>query len=59
MVDKKIIQVFLASDENYTPFLAVTMYSILLNTNSFVEFYILDGGISKKSRQKVEKSVSK
>ena len=59
MADKKIIPVFLASDENYAPFLAVVMYSILVNTKSFVEFYILDGGISKKSRQKIEKSVSK
>lgn len=58
MDDKKIIPVFLASDENYVPFLAVAMYSILLNSKSFIEFYILDGGISKKSQKRVKKSVS-
>ncbi len=59
VADKKIIPVFLASDENYAPFLAVVMYSILLNTESFVEFYILDGGICEKSKEKIEKSTSK
>ena len=43
-----IIPIFLASDEKYTPFLCTTMYSILEQTNSFIQFYILDGGIKSK-----------
>lgn len=52
------IPVFLASDENYAPFLTTTAYSILKNTNSFIEFYILDGGISEKSKQIIKKSLN-
>lgn len=51
------IPVFLASDENYAPFLTTTAYSILENTNSFIEFYILDGGISEKSKRIIKKSL--
>jgi len=51
------IPVFLASDDNYAPFLATTMYSILQNTKSFIDFYILDGGISKISKDKIVRSL--
>ena len=47
------IPVFMASDENFAPFVAITMASILKNTSSFVEFYVLDSGISKKNKQKI------
>ena len=51
------IPIFLASDENYAPFLCTTLYSILNNTKSCIDFYILDGGIDKKSRVLIKKSL--
>ena len=53
MIEGTNIPVFLASDENYAPFVAMTMYSILENTKSFIDFYILDSGISQRSKQKI------
>jgi lipopolysaccharide biosynthesis glycosyltransferase len=50
--------VVLTSDENYAAFIAVTMFSIVKNTKSFVEFHILDNGILDKSRQKIEETLS-
>lgn len=58
-ITDEIIPIFLASDENYAPFLATAMFSILKNTKSFIEFYILDGGIKPKSKNKIEKSLNK
>jgi lipopolysaccharide biosynthesis glycosyltransferase len=40
------IPVFLASDENYSPFIATTIASICDNTKAFINFYVLDGGIT-------------
>lgn len=51
------IPIFLASDENYAPFLCCTMYSVLQNTKSFIEFNILDGGISKQSKNDIMNSL--
>lgn len=53
------IPVFLASDDNYSPFVATTMFSILEHTTSFAEFYILDGGIIENSKKLIEKSLEK
>lgn len=53
------IPIFLASDENYAPFLCTTLYSVVKNTNSFIEFYVLDGGIKEKSKKLIEKSLKK
>ena len=47
------IPVFLASDDNYSPFCATTMASILMHTKEFIEFYILDCGISQKNKIKI------
>lgn len=47
------IPVFLSSDNKYAPFVATTMVSILSNTKSFIEFYILDGGITKENQDKI------
>lgn len=47
------IPVFLASDDNYAPFVATTIASICDNTKSFIEFYILDGGISNINKSKI------
>lgn len=42
---KRGIPVFLSSDNNYAPFVATTIASIMDNTKAFINFYILDGGI--------------
>lgn len=47
------IPVFLASDDNYAPFVATTIASICDNTKSFVDFYILDSGISQQNQEKI------
>ncbi len=47
------IPIFLASDNAYAPFVASTIASICDNTHSFVEFYILDGGITPQSKNKI------
>lgn len=52
------IPVFLASDDNYAPFLATTAYSTLFHTNSFIDFHILDGGISPLSQKLIAQSLS-
>ncbi len=47
------IPIFLSSDNNYAPFVATTIASICDNTNSFCEFYILDGGITEENKEKI------
>lgn len=47
------IPVFLSSDNNYAPFIATTIASICNNTKSFIEFYILDSGISEGNKEKI------
>lgn len=47
------IPVFLPSDNNYSPYCAVTIASICHNTREFVNFYILDGGISNENKQNI------
>lgn len=47
------IPIFLSSDNNYAPFVATTIASICDNTESFCEFYILDGGITKENQEKI------
>ncbi len=44
----------MASDDNFSPYVSTTMASILKNTKSFISFYILDGGISDKNKQKIK-----
>ena len=53
------VPVVLASDNNYAPFVATLAYSILENTKSFVEFYVLDSGISDNSKDKIRDSIKK
>ena len=53
----KSIPIFLACDDNYAPFLCTTMYSILAHTKSYIEFYIMDGGISYKNKRLIKKSL--
>lgn len=47
------IPTFLASDDNYAPFVGTTICSIIKNTKSNVDFYILDGGISEENKNKI------
>jgi CDP-paratose 2-epimerase len=51
--------VILASNDNYAPFVTTTLYSILENTESFVEFYILEDAITAKNKMKISKSLEK
>lgn len=53
------IPVFLASDNNYAPFLCTTMYSILLHTKSHINFYVMDGGISEVRKNLITASLKK
>jgi len=47
------IPIFLSSDNNYAPYIATTIASVCNNTKSFVDFYILDGGIKHENREKI------
>ena len=57
--NQQSIPIFLASDDNYAPFLCTTMYSILQNTKAQISFYVLDGGITDKSKKLISKSLFK
>ena len=48
------IPIFLSSDNIYAPYLAACMASILDNTKAFCNFYILDGGIDNKNKEKIK-----
>lgn len=47
------IPVFLASDDKYAPFVAITIVSAMENTKSAVDFYILDSGLTEHSKRKI------
>lgn len=49
------INVVLTINDYYTKYLAVTITSIIANTNEKIKFFILDGGISNKNKQKIRK----
>ena len=51
----KNIPIFLSSDNNYAPYAAAAIASVCDNTKSFVDFYILDSGISDENKAKIEK----
>ena len=53
------IPVFVSSDNGYAPYVATTMVSILKHTKSFIDYYVLDGGISEENQQKILKSAEK
>ena len=44
----------MASDDNYSPFIATTITSIMENTSSNIYCYILDGGISENNKKKIQ-----
>ena len=47
------IPIFLSSDNNFAPYVATTMASVLKNTKSFVEFYILEDEISETNKNRI------
>lgn len=49
------IPIFYASNDNYAKPLAVSMASVLANTDEYIEFYILENNISSKSKEKIIK----
>lgn len=52
------IPVILSADNNYSCFVATTGASILYNTTSFIEFYILSEGITESNKLLIEKAFS-
>ena len=48
------IPIFLSSDDNYAPFVATTIASVCDNTKSFIDFYVLDSGISEQNKKKIK-----
>lgn len=51
------IPVFCATDENYAPFASLMMKSVLMHTDSFIDFYIMDGGIKEKTKELILKDL--
>ena len=51
---KNNIPIFLPSDNNYAPYLATCIVSLCENTNSFLDLYILDGGINDENKKIIE-----
>ena len=54
---KKHIPIFCATDENFATFASLMMKSLLMHTNSFIEFYVMDGGIEEKTKKLIEKDL--
>jgi len=48
------INVFFASDDNYARPMAVTLTSVVANTKSFVNFYVLENNISEEVKAGIE-----
>lgn len=48
------INVFFTINDYYAKYLAVTIASIISNTNEKIKIFILDGNISDKNKQKIE-----
>lgn len=57
MQNKTIIQIISLADDNYAQHLAVMIASVLINSEEDEQFnfYIMDGGISEKSKEKLNK----
>ena len=49
------INVFFTINNSYSKYLAVSITSIIKNTDRFINFYILDGGISKNNKERIQK----
>ncbi len=56
------LQVVYASDDNYAPYMGISMYSLLVNNNAHfdrIHVHVLDNGIGKKNRSRLNKQISK
>ncbi len=49
------IPVFFHVSDKFCPYMAVTMVSILYNTQAFIEFYIIETGVSEFHKRQIEK----
>lgn len=60
MGERKLIPIVSAADNNYAPYLSVTLKTILDNLSSDydVAFHIIDDHITSESKEKLEKSIS-
>lgn len=60
MAEKKLIPIVSAADNNYAPYLSVTLKTILDNLSSDydVAFYIIDDHITSESKEKLKQSIS-
>lgn len=47
------IPIFLSADNNFAPFVATTIASICDHTQSFCDFYVLDGGITEDNKANI------
>ncbi|OOS00130.1 hypothetical protein B0186_07125 [Canicola haemoglobinophilus] len=47
------MNIVFSCDDNYAPYLSVSIFSILKNTRKKIDFYILDLGISSESKNKI------
>ena len=58
--ENKIIPIFFATDNNYVPFLAVSIKSLLENASKdyFYNIHILTDGISEENQKELEKHMS-
>ena len=50
---KESIPVFLSSDNNYVPYMSALMVSIMDNTKSNIDFYIVDAGINEFNKKQI------
>lgn len=48
------INVFATSDDNYAPYVATTIASIMLHTKSYIRFFLIDCGISNENIIKIK-----
>lgn len=54
-MNEERIPIFLTSDDNYAAYLASTIISIVDNTDSPIDFYIVDGGIKDYKKRMISK----
>lgn len=49
------VSVFATSDNNYAPYAATTIASVMMHTSAYVKFYIIDCGISEEYKFRIKK----
>lgn len=53
-MDKQHIPVFFHSSDEFCPYMCVTMVSILYNTEAYIDFYVIETGISNFNKKRIE-----